>query len=171
MSRAQPPVDGPTLLTPAGPVEPVPAPPPVVAVVVTHDPGPWLEETLRSLTASDYPSLAVFVVDAGSAEDPTPRIAAVAPRAFVRRLPDDVGFAAAANEALAAVEGATFLLMCHDDVALDRGAVRVMVEEAFRSNAGIVGPKLVAHDDPELLLEVGLLVDRFGVPFSGIEPG
>ena len=171
MSRAQPPADGPTLLAPAGPVEPVPVPPPVVAVVVTHDPGPWLEETLRTLVASDYPSLAIFVVDAGSSRDPTPRIAAVAPRAFVRRLPEPVSFAAAANEALAAVEGATFLLVCHDDVVLDRPAVRVMVEEAFRSNAAIVGPKLVRDDDPEILLEVGLLVDRFGVSFSGIEPG
>ena len=53
------------------------------------------------------------------------------------------------------VEGATFLLLCHDDVVLGDTAVRVMVEEAYRSNAGIVGPKLVSADDPEVLLEVG----------------
>ncbi len=163
--------DGPTLLAPAGPVEPVPVPPPVVAVVVTHDPGPWLEETLRSLTSSDYPSLAILVLDAGSVEDPTPRVAAVAPHAFVRRLPGNVGFAAAANEALESVQGATFLLLCHDDVVLEASAIRLLVEEAYRSNAGIVGPKLVAYDNPEVLLEVGLLVDRLAVPFSGIEPG
>jgi GT2 family glycosyltransferase len=171
MSDSQPPADGPTILAPAGRDEPVHVPPPVVAVVVTHEPGPWLEETLVSLTESDYPSLALFVLDAGSIEDPTPRVAAVAPHAFVRRLPENVGFAAAANEALAAVEGATFLLLCHDDVVVEPGAIRIMVEEAYRSNAGIVGPKVVAADDPEVLLEVGLTVDRFGVPFSGIEPG
>ena len=171
MSSDHPSADGPTLLEPGGPIEPVPVPPPVVAVVVTHDPGPWLEETLRSITSSDYPSLAVFVLDAGSSDDPTPRVAAVAPHAFVRRLPGNVGFAAAANEALAAVEGATFLLLCHDDVVVEESAIRLLVEEAYRSNAGIVGPKLVAYDNPEVLLEVGLLVDRFAVPFSGIEPG
>jgi GT2 family glycosyltransferase len=171
MSDSQPPADGPTILAPAGRDEPVHVPPPVVAVVVTHDAGPWLEDALASLTASDYPSLALFVLDAGSTEDPTPRVAAVAPHAFVRRLPENVGFAAAANEALAAVEGATFLLLCHDDVVVEAGAIRVMVEEAYRSNAGIVGPKMVAADDPEVLLEVGLTVDRFGIPFSGIEPG
>lgn len=171
MSSEHPTADGAALLAPTGPVEPVPVPPPVVAVVVTHDPGPWLEETLSSLTASDYPSLAIFVLDAGSAEDPTPRVAAVAPHAFVRRLPENVGFAAAANEALDSVEGATFLLLCHDDVMVEPSAIRVLVEEAYRSNAGIVGPKLVGYDNPEVLLEVGLLVDRFGVPFSGVEPG
>ena len=85
--------------------------------------------------------------------------------------PRTSGFAAAANEALSTVEGATFLLFCHDDVALDPDAVRVMVEEAYRSNAAIVGPKLVDYDHPEVLLEVGMSVDHYGVPFSGIEPG
>ena len=46
-----------------------------------------------------------------------------------------------------------------------------MVEEAYRSNAGIVGPKLVDYDHPDILLEVGMAVDHYGVPFSGIEPG
>ncbi|MBV8952010.1 MAG: glycosyltransferase, partial [Actinobacteria bacterium] len=86
----------------------------MVAVVVTHDPGPWLEETLSSLTASDYPSLAIFVLDAGSAEDPTPRVAAVAPHAFVRRLPENDGFAAAATDALTSVQVTTFQAPCHD---------------------------------------------------------
>ncbi len=46
-----------------------------------------------------------------------------------------------------------------------------MVEEAYRSNAGVVGPKLVSAEDPELLLEVGRAIDRFGAPHTGIEPG
>ena len=83
---------------------------------------------------------------------------------------DGLGFAAAANETLRAVEGAVFLLFCHDDVSPDPDAVRVMVEEAYRSNAGIVGPKIVDHDHPDILLEVGMAVDHYGVPFSGIEP-
>jgi GT2 family glycosyltransferase len=150
--------------------EPVQVVPPVVAVVVTNNPGPWLEETLGSLAAQDYPALGVLVLDNASADDPTPRIAAAMPRAFVRRRDEDAGFGAAANDALAAVEGATFLLFCHDDVALDPNAVSVLVEEAYRSNAAIVGPKVVDHDRPEVLLEVGLAVDHYGVPFSGIEP-
>ena len=39
--------------------------PPVVAVVVAHDPGPWFEETLASLDSQDYAELSVLVLDAG----------------------------------------------------------------------------------------------------------
>ncbi len=145
--------------------------PPVVAVVVTRNPGPWLEATLASLAAQDYAELTVLVVDCGSDEDPTPRVADVLPRAFVRRLDGSAGFAGAANEALRTVEGAVFLLLCHDDVVLDPPVVRVLVEEAYRSNAGILGPKIVSVENPEILLDVGRSIDRFGAPYTGIEPG
>ena len=93
------------------------------------------------------------------------------PRAFVHRQSDNRGFSAAANEALTAVEGATHLLVCHDDVAPAPDAVRRMVEEAFRSNAAIVGPKLVMWDAPDRLLQVGLGVDHFGAPLERVEAG
>ena len=40
--------------------------PPVVAVVVVRDPGPWFEEALRALAAQDYQALSILVIDAGS---------------------------------------------------------------------------------------------------------
>jgi GT2 family glycosyltransferase len=164
--------------------------PPVLAVIVTRNPGDWFDDALRSLAVQDYPALRVLVVDCGSDDDPTPRVAALLPDAAVRRRAD-AGFAVAANEALESVtsggvavaedgapsspeepvEDTPFLLLCHDDVVLDPVAVRVMVEEAYRSNAGVVGPKLVRADDPEVLLEVGRAIDRFGAPYTGIELG
>ena len=145
--------------------------PPVVAVIVTHDPGPWFEETLESLAAQDYPELSVLVLDAASTEDPTPRVASVIPGAFVRRLPSNAGFAASADEVLQMVQGASHYLLCHDDVALDPDVVHVMVEESFRSNAGIVAPKLVSWDDPARLLHVGMAVDKGGTVVDRVEPG
>jgi GT2 family glycosyltransferase len=144
--------------------------PTVAAVVVTRNPGPWLEPALRSLGNQDYPSLAVLIVDAASDDDPAARITGALPEAHVQRVAHP-GFAAAANEALSMVRNANFLLICHDDVELDPGAVRELLGEAFRSNAGIVGPKVVDADRPEVLLEVGRSVDRFGNPHTGIEPG
>jgi GT2 family glycosyltransferase len=144
--------------------------PPVVAVVVTRNPGPFLEEALASFGRQDYPALTVLVVDAGSDHDPTGRVGAALPGAFVRRVGGQPGFGGAANEALAAVDGAAFFLVCHDDVALDPDAVRIMVEEAYRSNAAIVGPKLVRADDPDVLLDVGRAIDRLGGSHTGIEP-
>ncbi|HUR17711.1 MAG TPA: glycosyltransferase family 2 protein [Acidimicrobiales bacterium] len=145
--------------------------PPVVAVMVTCDPGPWLEEALKALADQDYPNLSVLVVDAASAEDPTPRVAEVLPGAYVRRLPTNPGYAAAANVALEAVEGSCHLLFCHDDVAPEPDAVRLLVEEAFRSNAAVVAPKLVDWKDPSRLLQVGMGADKSGAPAQLVDRG
>jgi hypothetical protein len=47
----------------------------------------------------------------------------------------------------------------------------LLVEELYRSNAGIVGPKLVDWDDPRRLQAVGLAVDRAGEVDPLVEPG
>jgi GT2 family glycosyltransferase len=69
------------------------------------------------------------------------------------------------------VKGASFYLLCHDDVALAPDAIRLLVEEAVRSNAGIVGPKLVQWDDTRRLAAVGLTTDKTGAPAPLVEPG
>jgi len=98
-------------------MEPLPSAPPVVAVVVASDPGDWLEQTLAALGGQDYPNLSLLVIDVGTGGDLRPRVGAVVPDAYVRRL-EAAGYARAANEALVAVEGASYLLFCHDDAAL-----------------------------------------------------
>ncbi|MDP9070367.1 MAG: glycosyltransferase family 2 protein [Actinomycetota bacterium] len=145
--------------------------PPVVAVVVTCDPGPWLEEALRALAAQDYPNLSVLVVDANSDTDPTSRVAAILPGAYVRRLATNAGFGASANSVMEVVEGASHLLFCHDDVAPEPDAVRLMVEEGFRSNAGVVTPKFVDWHDPSRILAAGLGADKSGAPVLLVERG
>ena len=137
--------------------------PPVVVAVVTRDAGPWLEECLASLGAQDYPNLSVLVLATGATDDVLARVAAVLPSAFVRRLEGDLGFGPAANDVLEVVEGAAFYVFCHDDVLLDSNAIRALVEEAYRSNAGIVGPKLVRWHEPETLQAVGVNVDKVGM--------
>src|SRR5579875_3241285 len=117
--------------------------PSVVAVVVTTDPGPWFEDVLQALAAQDYDNLSVLVLVSGGTVDPTETVARHLPAAFVRRLPAGGGFAAAVDEALTMVDGASFFLLCHDDCAPAPDATHVMVEESFRSNAGVVCPKML----------------------------
>ena len=150
--------------------------PSVVSVMVVHEPGDWFDETLTSLAAQDYASFRTLFLlterDEGRAADISARIRAVLPTAFVRTLPGTVGFGAGVNEVLKLVEGDNgFFLICHDDVALAPDAVRVLVAELFRSNAGVVGPKLVDWDEPRRLQHVGLGLDRFGEVDSIVEPG
>ncbi|HET9091513.1 MAG TPA: glycosyltransferase [Acidimicrobiales bacterium] len=145
--------------------------PPVVAVVVTSNPGVWFEPCLESLRAQDYPNLAVLVVDDASTTDITARVAAVEPGAIVRRRSRQGGYSAAADEVLEGVEGASFYLFCHDDAVLDHDVARLLVEESFRSNAAVVGPKYVRAEAPELLEQVGLSMHRLGTPAPRIQPG
>lgn len=142
--------------------------PAVVAVVTTRNPGPWLETALASIDAQRYANLTTLVIDAGSISDPTERVAEVLPGAFVKRL-DGATYAETANAALGTIEGAAFFLFLHDDVELRAGAVQAMVEEAFRSNAGIVGAKLVDWDDPDHLRSVGSSIDKFGFEWPTAE--
>ncbi len=89
----------------------------------------------------------------------------------MRGVAANVGFGSAANEVLRLVEGDNgFFLFCHDDVAPEPDALRLMVEELYRSNAGAVGPKLVQWDRPGVLQTVGLGMDRFGEIDPVIEP-
>lgn len=152
----------------AGTPDGVPA---VVAVVVACNPGHWFEETLAAIRDQDYPNVNLLVIDAASAEDPLDRVASVAPSAYVRRLTRNPGFAAAANRSMRIVHGASYLLICHDDVAPERDAVRKMVECAFRTNAGIVTPKMVDWNNPSVLLEIGGTVDSSGAYVPNIERG
>ncbi len=166
----------------------------MVAVVVVHEPEPWFEDTIESFARQDYPNLRfLFLVAgdgvagdgvavdgvaatddaaAGSFASVESRITARLPEAFVRPAAGNPGFGAVANEVLRLVEGEHGLfLICHDDIAMDPGALRLMVEELYRSNAGAVGPKLVDWVDPRVLHSVGMGVDRFGEMDHTIELG
>ncbi len=145
--------------------------PSVVAVVVASEPDGYLERTLVSLREQDYAELSILVLVGRGGKAAAARVAEAAPGAFVAMLEEDRGFGAAVNEAMGKIEGASFFLLCHDDVVLDSDAVHLLVEEAFRSNAGIVTPKVVDIDDRSVLLHVGQSVDRFGTVIERVQPG
>ncbi|MCU1392367.1 MAG: hypothetical protein JWM34_795 [Ilumatobacteraceae bacterium] len=146
--------------------------PSVVVVVVVHQPGPGFAEVLSGLAAQDYPNLKTLFLVTGEAGDVAATITAVLPTAFVRAVAGNPGFGPTANEVLRLVEGDNgFFMLMHDDVALEPGATRLLVEELYRSNAGIVGPKLVRWNEPGVLQHVGLGVDRFGEVDPLVEPG
>ena len=141
-------------------------------VVVSHDPGLWFDEMLESIAAQDHRFVAVTVVDAGSESDPTARVQRLLPQAAVRRLESNPGFGPAANQILLDADLAPdFFVFCHDDVVLAPNALRLLAREAVRSNAGIVGPKHMDWNEPNRLLQVGLLVDKTGVATPTVESG
>ncbi len=148
-----------------------PAPDPmrtVAAIVVITEPSPELPSTLRALIRQDA-AITVLVVDDASQTDPTSIIAESAPDAFVSRLDQPAGWAGAANAGAALVQGATWLLITHDDVAPAPDAVREMVDLAVEHDADMVVPKLVSWHDHERLLSVGFSADRTATAISRVD--
>ncbi len=150
---------------------PITPSPPVVAVLVTHDPGDWFDDVLASLKAQDYPTFGVLVLDSSGDSSVVDKVAAQLPAASVRSVGADLGFSEKANMVAGLVEGAAYYLFCHDDVALAPDATGIMVREATRSNASIVGPKTVQWSDPRRLLAVGSSADKTGSIAPFVEPG
>lgn len=139
--------------------------------MVAHEPGPWFEETLSSLAVQDYPNLRYLFIDAGTTNSVPKLVHGVLPEAQVFSLHANPGFSKAINEVLDADGLAPYLLLCHDDVAFEPDAIRRLFEEAIRSNAGVLGPKLVDWDDSRLIREVGIGIDKTGVRSPYAEPG
>ena len=144
--------------------------PPVVAVLVTKEPGAWFDEVLDGLVAQDYENLRVLAIDRGDRPIASQVLDKI-PEAVVAQAADSKGFGDAANKVQTLVEGCTFYLFLHDDVALAPDAVSFLVAEALESNAGILGPKILRWDDPSRILEMGGTIDAFGVLTPYVESG
>ena len=141
--------------------------------MVVHEPGEWFAEVLASLAAQDYPDvrLVAFLTSTTDAAV-IQHIHGQFPHALVRQVEGNPGFGPVANQVTSVVEGSDgFFLFLHDDVALRSDAVSQLVEEAFRSNAAVIGPKLVEWDSPDVLQHVGLDADRAGYLVDVVDPG
>jgi GT2 family glycosyltransferase len=148
----------------------------VLAIVVTHNGRRWLPGCLKSLALQSYPALEVVVVDNASEDrELVPSLVErLLPTASVMHFGRNVGFGAAANRALEVspdARRAEYYLFIHDDVALNRDCVGLLVASALETEAGVVGGKGLSWDEPEVLLEVGMSADEFGYPVSGLEEG
>ena len=156
------------------------AAPGVVVAIVVDRPTSTLEGVLAALVAQDYPSIQVLVLLTGSDADEFALVNEVVQTTFgatdfsqphIYQLGANPGFGPAANTALRLVEGDSgFFLVMHDDVVLAPDSLRVLVEELYRSNAGMVGPKFVEWDDTRRLQAVGFDCDWFGELDSDVEP-
>lgn len=159
-------------------VEPAPRSgtrPHVVAVVVSSvPPTDRRDAVLAALAAQEGVSLSVVVVDTAGEEGLALRVHRHLPAARVERLCGVRGRGAAVNRVVAGLapeERRGYMLVCHDDAAPEPGAVRALLHAALEWDADVVGPKLVAWDDPRRLVDVGRAVDRLGITLPYVESG
>jgi GT2 family glycosyltransferase len=151
--------------------------PAVLALVVAAGgTAPWLRDCLLSLANQSYPRLGVLAVDDAAGDEASELLLqALGPRRVLRN-ERPIGFARSIAEALArpVAKGADFVLVVDPRASLDGDAVTRLVEAAVGigvEQVGIVGAKIVDRDRPRLLRDIGRSSDRFGHPYSPLQPG
>lgn len=116
---------------------------PVVVVVVTYDSA----DVVPGLVASLGPGLGdlpwhLVVADNASTDGTVEVVREAAPDATVLVLPDNRGYAAGINAAVAAAPEHSAVLVLNPDVRLGRGCVPELLAVMRRTGAGIVVPRL-----------------------------
>ena len=162
----------------ATPTDPALRTPTVLVVLVTHDAAGWIAECLRALSVQTYPRLGVLAVDNASTDGTRETLERSLGAGRVLAIDENRGVAGAVQAALARVPAATdadYLLITHDDTAMDPDCVTRLVEAAIGiqglDHVGVVGPKVVDWFEPRLLREVGRSTDRFGHPYTPLQDG
>src|SRR5919204_6382818 len=146
--------------------------PSVLVVLVVRDGAPWLRDCLRSLGRQTYPRLGVVAVESGSTEGSVELLRRALGQDRVVSLSENRGLPAAVQAALRldVAAGADYLLILHDDAALEPETVARLVEASERvDGVGVAGPKVVDWENPRILRDVGSSTDRFGYPYSPLE--
>jgi GT2 family glycosyltransferase len=163
----------------------------VTAVVVSHDGGRWLPDVLRGLATQTRAPQRVVAVDTGSTDGSRDLLAEALTAERVVDAPRNTGYGAALAMAVAHLDATAtppptrrratpdgepppepveWLWLLHDDSAPERDALAALVEAAeAMPSAGVLGSKARDWDDPRLLVEVGLTIDRAGRRETGLE--
>ncbi|MGH2682829.1 MAG: glycosyltransferase [Actinomycetota bacterium] len=150
------------------------ATPSVLVILVVKDGAAWLARSLASLARQTHPRLGVVAVDNASTDGSADMLVSALTADRVIRLERNEGFPAALARGLDApvARKADYVLFLHDDTALAPDAVAQLIEAARSApGVGVVGPKVLDWDEPRMLREVGMAIDRFGYPHSPLEEG
>src|SRR5436190_23527287 len=148
--------------------------PSVLVVLAVRDDAERLRECLQALAAQTYPRLGILAVDDASSDGAHEILIHALGEGRVIRHDEPVGLATSFDDALGqpVAAEADFVLLLHDDAALDADAVTRLVEATTLEGAervGIVGAKVVDWDHHRQLRDVGRSADRFGHPYSPLQ--
>jgi GT2 family glycosyltransferase len=136
----------------------------LAAVVPNWNGRDWLPGCLGSLFAQSQPPAEVLVVDNGSTDGSRELLAERYSGVRVLPLPENRGFAAAANAGLAAATEADAVALINTDVELEPDWLERLAA-VLRADPGLaaVSCRMVELDRPELLYDAGDVLRRDGV--------
>jgi GT2 family glycosyltransferase len=156
----------------------------VTAVLVAHDGGRWLPETLKALLTQTRPVQRLVAVDTDSRDRGPAVLSEVVGPGNLLRLPRTTGYGEAVAEALrhpaaalpvpgdSAEPQVEWVWLIHDDCAPAHDALdRLLTTAESDPNATVLGPKLRDWHDRRMLLEIGVSIDGAGRRWTGVDRG
>jgi len=119
----------------------------VSVVIVNWNTGPYIARCLESIYRPELnATVETFVVDNASKDGSDKIVASDFPQVNLIQKDRNLGFAAAANEAIRVARG-RYILLLNPDTRLDPGALDKLIEFAdHHPDVGIVGPKVLNED-------------------------
>lgn len=146
------------------------------AIVVSHDGGQQLLESIARLKTQVWPLHEIIVVDSGSTDDSVDRLEELNRDVQVIRLGANLGPCVARNRGADAATG-RFLLMVDDDVYLEEDCLRKLVAALDETEAAVAVPRLALCPQTDIIqLDgadahiVGTMVLRNGRAHCGTTP-
>ncbi|WP_432558446.1 glycosyltransferase family 2 protein [Granulicoccus sp. GXG6511] len=157
----------------------------VTAVLVTHNAGAWLPQTLQSLRALEPAPERFIAVDTGSHDDSLDQlrdsklfsigVVAEDRDTFGRAIGKAIEALVEAHPSRAEIGDDEWLWLLHDDITVAPDALRHLLECAVtHPDADIIGPKLLQPgrgDGPRRIAELGVTISDTARRHSDLEPG
>ncbi|MDR0528840.1 MAG: glycosyltransferase [Zoogloeaceae bacterium] len=114
---------------------------PLVTVIIScYNHEPYIEESIKSVLAQDYPHLELLVIDDGSSDDSVARIRPLAEaHGFDFHVQPNQGLTKTYNEALARARGSLIVFFGSDDVMLPGRITAQVAYLAEHPRTGVVG--------------------------------
>jgi GT2 family glycosyltransferase len=123
----------------------------------------WLPGCLESIASQEPAPAEVIVVDNGSTDSSLDYLRAEHPDVRIIALPENTGFAHAANRGIAAARGELVALL-NTDVVLERDWTRRMVSEIEHDpGTAAVACKMLSLEDPGRIYDAGDVLRRDGL--------
>jgi GT2 family glycosyltransferase len=141
---------------------------PLTAIVVNRDRVALLRDAVRSveraISGCDVHG-DVIVVDNGSSDGSREMIRAEFPEARLIAWPENRGFAAAVNAAIAASDG-DWLLLVNNDAVIAEDALGVALGAKPSEDVGTIALEMRFAERPDLINSTGIGIDVLGVAFD-----
>lgn len=144
-----------------------PPAPSVSVVVVVYESGPTLADCLAALRAQTFRDYEVILVDNASSDRTAQAAARADPAIRLIENADNLGFAAAVNQAARAARGRWFALLNPDAFAEPDWLERLVAATKANPGVGCFTSRQLMAEDPTKLDGLGDVMALAGFPFRG----